>query len=72
MGNSSINRKTTRYAKDMWLEFLHEKGLCGLCGNSGIIDTRRNTFSAAGVECGVNRFCICLNGREMKKKGFKL
>ena len=28
-----IDRKPSRYAKDMWWEFLHEKGLCGLCGN---------------------------------------
>ena len=51
----------------LWFEFVDPiKDLCGLCGNAGIIDTRGKIFSAAGVECGVLRFCICPNGRGWK------
>ena len=41
---------------------------CGLCGNSGIIDTRGKVFTAAGVSCGGVFFCICPNGRAMKRQ----
>lgn len=53
---------------EAWLDFLGAHDLCGLCGNSGIIDTRGDVESAAGVACGVRRFCICPNGRVMKEK----
>lgn len=42
--------------------------LCGLCGNFGIINTLGKMFSPAGVHCGVRRYCICPNGRVMKRK----
>lgn len=45
---------------------------CGLCGNSGVIDTRGRMRTAAGYESGVLRFCICPNGRTMKQKGWDL
>lgn len=56
--------------KDLWLEFLDEttKAHCGLCGNSGVIDTRnQNIKTAAGLKVGVKQYCICPNGRAMKK-----
>ncbi len=52
---------------DLWLEFNHPAGLCGLCGNYGFVDTRGKVFSPAHVECGVLAYCICPNGRSMKK-----
>jgi hypothetical protein len=49
---------------DAWLEFLIERKekppgitVCGLCDNSGIVQSK----------C-VRAFCICPNGRELKKK----
>lgn len=42
-------------------------GLCGLCGNTGIIDTRGKVFSPVGIETGIKAFCICPNGRAMKE-----
>lgn len=57
-------------ASDLWLEFrgpAHEPGHCGLCGNSGVIDTRGRMYTPAGVECGVLAFCICPNGRAFKR-----
>lgn len=50
---------------ELWLEFMHSKHLCGLCGNSGVVTTCDRLKSPAGVRCGVVRFCICPNGRAM-------
>lgn len=79
--NAAANRKRQKAVKasDLWLEFLgpdtpyafHGTPMqnchCGLCGNSGIIDTRFTLVTPAGQPCGVRRFCICPNGRKMKK-----
>lgn len=40
---------------------------CGLCGNSGTVDTVGKIFTAAGVECGVRMPCVCANGRGIKR-----
>lgn len=61
-------------ATKVWLEFRsyvphHSMGcitMCGLCGNSGVIDTR-NVKTQDGTPCGVEAFCICPNGRQAKK-----
>ena len=53
---------------NLWYEFADENGLCGLCGNKGVIDNRGKVKSSAGVSRGVKAFCICPNGRAMKKK----
>ncbi len=53
---------------DLWLaEFVSPNGHCGLCGNKGLIDTRGKMFTLAGVECGVKAYCICPNGRSLKR-----
>ena len=55
--------------RQLWWEFVNEDhGLCGLCGNTGWIDTRGRAVSPAGVECGVLKPCICPNGRAAKRK----
>lgn len=41
-------------------------GLCGLCGNTGIVDTIGKVTSPAGVSCGVRAPCLCANGRVQK------
>lgn len=46
---------------ELWVEFLHHN-LCGLCGNTGVVDTI-GLRTPAGVHCGVVRACICPNGR---------
>ena len=54
---------------DTWLEFLGPPGVescCGLCGNSGIVDTRGKVSSPRGDDCGVRAYCICPNGRTLK------
>lgn len=53
-------------APDLWLEYVNN-GLCGLCGNSGTLNTH-GVKSAAGFPCGVKLPCICPNGRALKTR----
>jgi hypothetical protein len=50
---------------DLWIEHFQEAGLCSLCGQRGIIDTR-GLRSPAGVLCGKLNFCICPNGQALR------
>lgn len=57
-------------AKDLWLEFSVSMGhysVCGLCGNNGIVDTRDSAMTPRGVSAGIRSYCICPNGRALKK-----
>lgn len=56
-----------RAVEDYWAEHYVNKGLCALCGNSGFVDTQATAVSAAGVRCGVRTFCICPNGRTLRR-----
>jgi len=64
--------------KELWEEFIVDVKppknmehlvdsvpVCGLCGNSGIVET--NAKTPYGVPCGIRKFCICPNGRALKK-----
>ncbi len=62
----------TQETQDLWWEFTDSHDFCGLCGNSGVIDTRGRVFTAAGVSCGVLAFCLCPNGRAFKVGGANL
>lgn len=61
--------------RDAWLEFDSiqmgphgiEIGYCGLCGNSGVLDTTNSAKTPGGRSCGVKAYCICPNGRSIKK-----
>lgn len=57
---------TQEQFRDLWRAEFVRADLCGLCGNSGTIDTR-GVRSAAGVLCGDQFFCLCPNGRAIKK-----
>lgn len=60
--------------KALWEEYLVyvpspmlgglEIPLCGLCGNTGILDTRAK--SPQGIPVGIRAPCICPNGRCLK------
>jgi hypothetical protein len=55
--------------QERWKEFLHPDLLiCGLCGNSGYVDTRNRVKSPMGADCGIKTYCICPNGRSIKKQ----
>jgi hypothetical protein len=53
--------------QDLWMEFDNGSLFCGLCCNTGFIDTRGVT-NRGGVVGGVFGYCICTNGRQMKRK----
>lgn len=50
---------------ETWFEFL-SNSCCGLCGNSGVLDTRGKVKTPRGEDCGIRAFCICPNGRALK------
>jgi hypothetical protein len=69
-------------ATDLWKEFIVEVELpkfrehfpgmkipmCGLCGNNGVVNTVGVALDPLGeVDCGIKAYCICPNGRQMKK-----
>lgn len=63
-------------AKDLWLEFVVyvkapqiglEVPICGLCGNSGYVDTLSTSKCWDNVPTGIRTYCICPNGRANKK-----
>lgn len=58
--------------REVWYRFVSPNQMCGLCGQSGIIDTRGKLFTPAGVECGVRVTCICPNGQSLEKQRYKL
>ncbi len=55
---------------DIWWEFLNDDGgiaHCGLCGNHGIIDTKKsNVCTPGGIPVGIRAYCVCPNGRAAK------
>lgn len=61
-----------RALSDFWHEEFAATGYCCLCGNHGVIDTRGKVHTPAGLECGDLVFCICPNGRALKKGGASL
>lgn len=57
-------------AMGLWDEFMGPASNpthCGLCGNSGIIDTVGKIQTAAVYECGIRAPCLCPNGRAIKR-----
>lgn len=56
-----------------WTEFLNPQyKMCGLCGNTGIIDTRDSATSPVGIKTGGLHYCVCPNGRALRKLKVKL
>ena len=47
-----------------------EVNICGLCGNNGILET--NPKTSLGHELSLKTYCICPNGRRLKKVKFKI
>lgn len=45
--------------------------ICGLCGNSGVLDTTGTVKSPFGGVIGIYAPCICPNGRKKKRYGNK-
>lgn len=63
---SCDNEAVTEY----WLEhFVSARGGCSLCGNTGIIDTRRIAVSQGDAGTHAIIYCICPNGQCMERHG---
>ena len=45
--------------------------LCGLCANTGILDTT-NSAVWGKHKVGIKTYCVCLNGRAMKRRKIDL
>lgn len=55
-----------------WMEYVNSNyNICGLCGNSGVVDTRK-IATAAGIDVGGLHYCVCPNGRALKRLGVNL
>ncbi len=52
-------------ASKIWREFVVD-GLCGLCGNLGVVTTQVRTGAGARQHF-VESYCICPNGRARRK-----
>ncbi len=50
---------------DYWLQY-YANGVCTICGNSGLIDSR-GIATPAGIEVGRLNFCICPNGQRRRE-----
>lgn len=63
----------SRSLTQIWLEeFLNKDSkLCGLCANSGVIDTT-GLHNCLGKETGIIAYCICPNGRVMRRVNKKI
>ncbi len=59
---------TKNQMSDFWYAEYGDRGHCCLCGNNGYIDTREKVQTPAGHECGDLVWCICPNGRVMKRQ----
>lgn len=53
--------------KKLFLDEFVSKGHCGLCANRGRLDTR-GIKTGTGFECGDVFWCICPNGRALKRQ----
>lgn len=64
MKKFKANEKLAAYWE---IHYVGSHGLCVLCGNNGIVDTRKSATSPNGIS-GVGRrdFCICPNGQHMR------
>ena len=54
---------------DFWIENYCSEH-CTLCGNSGVIDTRKTAITATGMHVGRLNWCICPNGRVLASVPF--
>ena len=60
------NSYGSKYFTSIKFDGIAEIGFCGLCGNSGIIDTRGRAITGAGLDVGIKTYCLCANGQAMR------
>jgi len=55
-------------AEDLWMKYtVGPMGLCGLCGNTGMVDTTKSAVSPRGEPSGIKAPCICPNGQTLRE-----
>ena len=69
MGKSLTEIVFTEYAVKVLINGKEVK-ICGLCGNNGVVET--NPKTSLGMEIKIKTYCICPNGRRMKRMKFKI
>lgn len=69
LSHADIARLQDKVIDDYFWKYYcnQEAGLCSLCGNSGVIDTRETANSGANVKAGRLNYCLCPNGRAMRE-----
>lgn len=74
VSNEDIERLQGKVLDDYFWKYYenNELHLCSLCGNSGVIDTRKSAISYGDVNVGRLNYCICPNGRGMRESGAEL
>jgi hypothetical protein len=52
-----------------WFKHYYDRDAdaCTLCGGCGFIDTTETAITGRGVRVGKRQFCICSNGRAIRK-----
>ena len=55
--------ETNQAVNEYWNEHFTNRGVCGLCGNSGTVDTRYSAKNPQGSPVGIKTFCFCPNGQ---------
>jgi len=53
---------------NLWLSEFVVRDHCGLCGNTGRINTIGRAITPAGFHCGAVFDCICPNGRAIRRQ----
>ena len=75
-----VNDKTLQATNEAFYDFLtnynlyhfsnEEHALCGICGNTGDIDTTDTAISPKGLKAGGEYNCFCPNGRASREDDF--
>lgn len=65
---SKKGKATSKRVEDYWFDHYVVDDHCGLCGNSGVIDST-GVRTPAGLEVGGKFLCICPNGQSLRKHG---
>lgn len=67
MRGTAARLREDRVLEIVWTREFISGGLCGLCGNNGLINTRVVSPAGQAVELN-NAYCICPNGRALRRR----
>lgn len=67
-----MSQETDEVIANYWVEHYMNHKLCSLCGNCGVIDTRKTAKTAVGHNPGRLNYCICPNGQAARVEAIEL